>query len=98
MGYSLKISPIARANVEEAVSYYKQKTSLKIAQNFVKDYENTLRKIKQNPFYQTYYKSFRGLSLKKYPYIIFYQIDENSKCIRIKGVFQANQDTRKRPL
>jgi len=98
MGYKLEISPVAKANVKEAVAYYKQKVSLKIAQNFVKDYEYTLQKIKQNPFYQTYYKNFRGLPLKKYPYIIFYQIDENRNRIRIKGVFQANQDTSKRPL
>ena len=61
------------------------------------DYEQTLQKIKQNPFFQRYYKDFRGLPLKKYPYIIFYQVDENRKLISINAVFQGNQDIDKRP-
>lgn len=97
MAYRLQVSHIARANVREAVSYYKKKASVRVTQNFVKDYEQTLEKIKQNPFYQVYYKNYRGLPLKKYPYIIFYQVDEPKNLVRIKAVFQANQDTEKRP-
>ena len=70
MDYKIRISPIAKANIKEAVSYYKKEASLKVAQNFVKDYELALQKVKQNPFFQIYYKNFRGLPLKKFPYII----------------------------
>ena len=81
MNYKIRISSLAKSHIKEAVSYYKKEASLKVAQNFVKDYEQTLQKIKQNPFFQRYYKNFRGLPLKKYPYIIFYQVDENRKLI-----------------
>ena len=97
MGYKIRISPTARANIKEAVTYYKKENSIKVAQNFVKDYEQTLQKIIQNPFYQIYYKNFRGLPFKKYPYIIFYQVDENRKLISINAVFQGNQNIDKRP-
>ncbi len=40
---------------------------------------------------------YRGLPLKKYPYTIFYKIDEDNKLILVNAVFQANQDTNKRP-
>ena len=97
MDYKIRISPIAKANIKDAVSYYKNKASTKVALNFVKDYEQTLQKIKQNPFYQIYYKNFRGLPFKKYPYIIFFQVDENKKLISINAVFQGNQNIDKRP-
>ena len=97
MDYKIRISPIAKANIKDAVSYYKNEVSIKVALNFVKDYEQTLQKIKQNPFYQIYYKNFRGLPFKKYPYIIFFQVDENRKFISINAVFQGNQDIDKRP-
>ncbi len=97
MDFKVKVSPIAKANIREAVSYYKKEASVKVAQNFVKDYGDTLNKIKQNPFFQVYYKDFRGLPLKKYPYIIFYQIYESKKLILVKAVFNAYQDTAKRP-
>ena len=71
MAYKLNISPIARMNVRQAVIYYKENVSIKIAQNFIKNYELSLKKIKQNPFFQVYYNNFRGLTLKKFPYIVF---------------------------
>lgn len=97
MDYKIRISTIAKANIKDAVSYYKNEVSIKVALNFVKDYEQTLQKIKQNPFYQIYYKNFRGLPFKKYPYIIFFQVDENRKLISINAVFQGNQNIDKRP-
>ncbi len=97
MDYKIRISPIAKANIKEAVSYYKKEASLKVAENFVKDYELALQKVKQNPFFQIYYKNFRGLPLKKFPYIIFFQVDEIRKLISINAVFQGNQNIDKRP-
>ena len=90
MNYKIRISSLAKSHIKE-------EASLKVAQNFVKDYKQTLQKIKQNPFFQRYYKNFRGLPLKKYPYIIFFQVDENRKLISINAVFQGNQDIDKRP-
>jgi len=46
MNYKIRISSLAKSHIKEAVSYYKKETSLKVAQNFVKDYEQTLQKIK----------------------------------------------------
>ena len=97
MNYKIRISSLAKSHIKEAGTYYKKEASLKVAQNFVKDYEQTLQKIKQNPFFQRYYKNFRGLPLKKNPYIIFFQVDENRKLISINAVFQGNQDIDKRP-
>lgn len=97
MAYKSIVSPVAKANIREAVAYYKKVASLKVAQNFIKDYEFTLQKIIQNPFFQIYYKDFRGLPFKKYPYLIFYQVDEDQKLILIKGVFHGKQNTSKRP-
>lgn len=97
MAYKVKISPVAKIDVRKAVAYYKKEASSKVAQNFIEDYELTLKKIIRNPFFQIYYKDFRGLTFSKYPYIIFYQIDETNKFILIKAVFNASQDIRKRP-
>ena len=97
MGFKVKISPIANTNVKQAVAYYKKEASAKIARNFVKDYQLTVQKIIRNPYFQIYYKDFRGLPLKDYPYIIFYQIDQAKKLILVKAVFNAKQNTKKRP-
>ena len=97
MDFRVHITPVAKTNQKQAVAYYKEKASLKVAQNFLKDYEKTLYKIKQNPYFQIYYKKFRGLPLKKFPYIVFYTIDENLNVITIKGIFHTSQNPGKYP-
>ena len=97
MDFRVHITPVAKTNQKQAVAYYKENASLKVAQNFLKDYEKTLYKIKQNPYFQIYYKNFRGLPLKKFPYIVFYTIDENLNVITIKGIFHTSQNPGKYP-
>jgi hypothetical protein len=74
MAYNVKISPVAKADVRKAVAYYKKGASLKVAQNFVEDYELTLKKIVQNPFFQIYYKDFRGLSSQNIRTLFFIKL------------------------
>ena len=97
MKFKIKISDEARKNIKDSAAYYKDKASIKVAQDFILDYEFTLKKIIQNPYFQIYYKNFRGLPMKKYPFIIFYQIDEENKLILVNAVFNAKQNTEKRP-
>lgn len=97
MDYKIEVSPIARNNIKESVAYYKANASVKVAKNFVENYLKTVEKIKRNPFYKVYYKNFRGLMLKKYPFIIFYQVDEIEKIIYIKAVFHTSQKPEKYP-
>ncbi len=83
MSYKIKLEKGAELDIDdEALFYYKTKVSVRIARNFKKEVKDTLRYIKMNPFYRFYHKDFRGIPLKKYPYIIFYKVNE-----KILGVF-----------
>lgn len=95
MAFKVIVSPVAKSNVREAASYYKKEVSNRVAQKFVEDYEETIQKIKRNPYFQIYYKDFRGLTMRKFPYIIFYQVSEDK--ILVKAVFNGLQDIKKRP-
>src|SRR5690625_2796043 len=97
MTYRVIISGYAKHNIKHGVAYHNNKVAAEAAAEFIQDYELALKKIKQSPHFQVYYKNFRELPLKRYPYIIFYRVDEKNKLILINGVFQANQNTDKRP-
>ena len=96
-GYKIVISPIAKANIREAITYYKENVSLKIAQSFLKDYEINVEMITKNPFYSIYYKNFRGKPMKKFPYIIFFTLNEQQNIILIKAVFNTHKNPTKYP-
>lgn len=50
MDYKVSVSPIATANIREAVAYYKENTTLKVAQNFVIAYQVNVCKL---PLFRT---------------------------------------------
>ena len=50
MNYKVIVSPIASKNIEDAVEYYSQKVSQKVALDFLNDYKMTYKALQKNPF------------------------------------------------
>lgn len=86
MDFNFKFLPIAEENIEEATDYY-AKISLKVLKNFNKQLDLSISRIIGNPYFQKRFKSVRSLPVKKFPYIIFYEINEDEKMIYILSVF-----------
>lgn len=96
MGFKFKFLPIAESNIEEATDYYAA-ISLKVLKNFNKQLDLTISRILINPYFQKRYKQVRALPLRKFPYIIFYEVDEEEKMIYILSVFCTHQNPEKYP-
>lgn len=95
MSYKILISPVAQKHIEEAVFYYKNKVSDKVATMFIDDYKKTFNDIRNVLYFKFFFKNFRGKALKKFPYIVFYSLDEQQKAIIINAVFHTSQNTDK---
>jgi toxin ParE1/3/4 len=54
--------------------------------------------IQKTKYFQVFFEDFRGKSMKKFPFIVYYTINEELKIIVIKAVFNTHQDTTKYPL
>ncbi|TAF82961.1 MAG: type II toxin-antitoxin system RelE/ParE family toxin [Sphingobacteriales bacterium] len=98
MSYKLIVSPIAAKNIENAVEYYISKAGKKIASQFLNDFQKTYNALKINPFYQFHDNNYRFLPFSKFPYIVFFIIDEKNKTVFINAVFHTSQDSSKYPL
>lgn len=58
--------------------------------------EASLQNIMSNPeMYQIGYSSFRGCPIRRFPFSIFYSIEDN--VIIVHSVFDNRQDPKKRP-
>lgn len=96
MEFSFKFLPIAEENIEDATAYYAE-ISMKVLKSFNKQLDLSISRILINPFFQKRYKNVRAFPLKKFPYIIFYEVDENEKMIYILSVFCTHQNPVKYP-
>lgn len=96
MEFSFKFLPIAEENIEVATDYYAG-ISMKVLKSFNKQLDLSISRILINPYFQKRYKDVRALPLRKFPYIIFYEVDETEKMIYILSVFCTHQNPEKYP-
>src|SRR5688500_14198094 len=95
MSYKITLSPIASKNIEDALEYYVLKAGKTVASNFLKEFHRVYSDLQKNPFYQYHDNKYRFVPFKKFPYIVFFIIDENTKTVYINAVFNTSQDPNK---
>ncbi len=98
MNYKVIVSPIASKNIEDAVEYYSQKVSQKVALDFLNDYKMTYKALQKNPFYRFHDNNYRFIPFSKFPYIAFFILDESSKTVFLNAVFHTSQNPSKFPI
>lgn len=96
MDYDMKFLLSAELDIENATDYYAN-ISVRVLKSFNRRLDEALLKISINPFFQRKYGDVRFLTLKKFPYIVLYEVDEEIKTIYILSVFNTNQNPEKYP-
>lgn len=96
MAYNLKILPSAEFDIDEAIQYY-SKISESVLENFNTRLDEALLRIETNPFFQKRFKNIHALPLKKFSYIIFFEIFEEIKTVYILSVFCTHQNPKNIP-
>ncbi|MDA3923472.1 MAG: type II toxin-antitoxin system RelE/ParE family toxin [Kiritimatiellae bacterium] len=85
----------ARFEIELTVSWYEQQQR-GLGLRFLDAVENTIDQISNHPLlYMVIYKKFRRCLLRKFPFSVFYTIE--NELIIIHSIFDNRQDPRKRP-
>ncbi len=97
MAYRLSINPLAHIDVELAYQYYFNVANPSVAENFYADLQESYNALEINPYYEIRAKNYRALPLKKFPFLIFFEIIEETKTVKIIAVFNSNQDPEKYP-
>lgn len=97
MAYRILIEPGAQLDIEKAYNYYLENTNPTIAEIFYNDLQETYSALTINPFYQLRTKSYRAIPLKKFPFLMFFIVNEQNLTVKVIALFNTNQDTEKYP-
>jgi len=92
-----KIRKLNRANIEIVGAYvYYESKSLGLGERFLKEIEDELSYISQNPeIFQKGHKIFRQAFLKSFPFAIIFVIEK--RVVTIYSVFNTLQNPTKKP-
>lgn len=97
MRYKIIIEPEAQLDIEKAYLYYKDFVNLKTAKLFLKQCKISFKALQMNPFYRIKIKDYRALPLHKFPFLIFFQVIDQLKTVKIIAVFNTQQHPIKYP-
>ena len=90
--YDVYFSSEAESDLREATEWYEEQR-IGLGQDFVSYLDTSLHMLQKNPkLYQVLYKNIRSVLIKKYPYCIFYNIEEEKKEIHIFALLHTKRN------
>lgn len=96
MVYNLLVSPRAQHEVEKAIDSYAPNYS-DISNKFIIQLQSAYNTLQTNPFFNIRYKNIRSLKLKKYPYSLYFVVDEVRKTVLILSCFHNKRSPESHP-
>jgi plasmid stabilization system protein ParE len=96
MVYKISVSPRAQVEISKAIDFYFL-NSVDAPKNFIFQLAKAYEILTISPFFRMHYKNVRALKLKKFPYSLYYTINENQKSVRVLSCFHNKRNPKKRP-
>lgn len=96
MAYRIIISPRAQQEIENAIDFYAL-YSAKAPLSFVTALSETYRVLEKNPNYRVRYKNVRAIKIRKFPYSLYFTINQDEKTIRVLSCFHNKRNPDRRP-
>ena len=96
MVYKIIVSPRAQNEIVKAIDFYAIR-SVDAPNNFILQLQKGYGVLAISPFFRVQYKSVRALKLKRFPYSLYYTINENQNSLRVLSCFHNKRNPKKRP-
>ncbi len=96
MAYKIIVSPRAIEEIEDAIDYYLLHSN-DAPKNFTSSLLNAYNTLSLNPFFRIIYKKIRAFKIKRFPYSLYFVVDEENKIVRILSCFHNKRNPRNRP-
>ncbi|MEP6931858.1 MAG: type II toxin-antitoxin system RelE/ParE family toxin [Flavobacterium sp.] len=96
MAYKIVVSPRAQKEVIKTIDYYLERSE-DAPGNFITQLEKNYAILTENPFFRLQYKNIRSLKLKKFPYSLYFTINEKTQVVHIIACFHNKLNPKKRP-
>lgn len=96
MAYKISVSPKAQKEIENAIDYYALYSS-NAPQSFISLLKDTYHFLETNPFFSVRYKNIRALKINKFPYSLYFTINETQNTVRVLSCFHNKRNPNKRP-
>jgi toxin ParE1/3/4 len=96
MAYNIIVSPRAQKEIETAIEYYALH-SRNATLHFIEALKNTYATLEINPFFRVRYKNIMALKINRFPYLLYFFVEENKNIVRVLSCFHSKRNPNKLP-
>jgi len=96
MAFRIIVSSKAQKEIENAIDYYALYSS-DAPRNFIKKLNETYVVLEGNPFFRKQYKEVRSLKISKFPYSLYFTVNEGENIVKIIACFHNKRNPTNRP-
>jgi toxin ParE1/3/4 len=97
MSYRILIEPRAKLELNEACLYYASLNIENVVENFLNAFQEVLNILEKYPFFEIRMNSYRTIAIQNFPYILFFEVFEDERIVKIVSVFHTSQNPKKYP-
>ena len=97
MPFEIVVTSPAETDIVESYRYYFSEASAKVADSFMEDLNHSFDMLEINPFYQIRTKTYRAIPLKSFPFLIFFEVLEDRKIVKVLRVFNTKLNPKSWP-
>ena len=92
MSYTIQFSPEATDDLTEILGWYKEQPVTDLQKKFITAISTTFKTLEKSPkSYALRFKNVRCAIVKKYPYLIYYWLDDASTTINIVAILHQSR-------
>lgn len=91
MAYKINLDSAAILDIQKAIDYYDEQQP-GLGAKFEIAIDRHFSALSKNPFFQMRYDIVRCLPMKKFPFMIHFIVDEESKTIKVSAVFHTSMN------
>jgi plasmid stabilization system protein ParE len=96
MAYKVIVSIRAQKEIEDAIDFYTIQSYLAPAR-FIESLQIAYELLITNPFYAVRYRNVRAIHLSKFPFSLYFTVDEDKYEVRVLSCFHKSRDPKNRP-
>ena len=96
MAYKIIISPRAQKEIENAIDYYALYSN-DAPRNFIAVLKETYAILEYSPMFRMRYKNIRALKIKKFPYALYFIVNQTTNTVKVLSCFHNKRNPNRRP-
>jgi mRNA-degrading endonuclease RelE of RelBE toxin-antitoxin system len=96
MVYKVVVNVRAQKEIEEAINFYDLYSDVAPIY-FITALKNAYNFLELNPFYRIRYKNVRAIKLRRFPFNLYFTVNEEQGLVTVLSCFHNKRNPKKRP-